>query len=80
MRTPLLSARKEERIRQKASEENEDDDEEIEDDDNNDNNFVVLREDAKGATRENMTLWFYWYPEERAVFYLSEMEIFFPKK
>ena len=49
----LLSARKEERIRQKASEENAEEEE-----DKDEVNIFVVREDA-AATRENMVVGFY---------------------
>jgi len=65
----LLSARNEERIRQKASEENAEEEE-----DKDEVNFLV-REDA--ATRENMVVVFMLV--SRARFSISEMAIF-PKK
>ena len=65
----LLSARKEERIRQKACEENAEEEE-----DKDEVNFLV-REDA--ATRENMVVVFMLV--SRARFSISEMAIF-PKK
>jgi len=49
----LLSARKEERIRQKASEEN------AEEEDKDEVNFLV----REAATRENMWWFLCWYPE-----------------
>ena len=65
----LLSARNEERIRQKASEENAEEEE-----DKDEVNFLV-REDA--ATRENMVVVFMLV--FRARFFISEMEKFFPE-
>ena len=71
----LLSARKEERIRQKASEENAEEEEE----DKDEVNIFVVREDA-AATRENMVVGFYVGIQSARFFSLSEMEKFFPQK
>jgi len=70
----LLSARKEERIRQKASEENAEEEE-----DKDEVNIFVVREDA-AATRENMVVGFYVGIQSARFFSLSEMEKFFPQK